>query len=240
MDEDAAAAKIAATKRGADARKQAQEKKEQAQASSKIAAARRGKQARKDAEDQQKGAVVIQSRYHGKRSRGRPVGGEEQTRQRYYTPAEVALHDRADDVWVSLFHKVLDLTELVKENRGLLVQPLIMAAGTDITHWFDETTKDPRTHIDPETEIEVPFVPMGRFLHCPPPEPDAAWSPPPDELPWWKDKQYVLGKLTQKTRKVKLLNMLSRQETTLEARQLVFETPLPCLRTAPRLPLRTI
>lgn len=216
MDEDAAAAKIAATKRGADARKQAQEKKEQAQASSKIAAARRGKQARKDAEDQQKGAVVIQSRYRGKRSRGRPVGGEQQTRQRYYTPAEVALHDRADDVWVSLFHKVLDLTELVKENRGLLVQPLIMAAGTDITHWFDETTKDPRTHIDPETEIEVPFVPMGRFLHCPPPEPDAAWSPPPDELPWWKDKQYVLGKLTQKTRKVKLLNMLSRQETTLE------------------------
>ena len=115
MDEDAAAAKIAATKRGADARKQAQDKKEQAQASSKIAAARRGKQARKDAEDQQKGAVVIQSRYRGKRSRGRPVGGEEQTRQRYYTPAEVALHDRADDVWVSLFHKVLDLTELVKE-----------------------------------------------------------------------------------------------------------------------------
>ena len=66
--------------------------------------------------------------------------------------AEVALHDRADDVWVSLFHKVLDLTELVKENRGLLVQPLIMAAGTDITHWFDPITKDVRTHIDPETD----------------------------------------------------------------------------------------
>ena len=82
--------------------------------------------------------------------------------------AEVAKHDRADDLWVSLFGKVLDLSELVQANRGPLVQPLIAAAGTDITHWFDDSTHDPCTHVDPETEIEVPFTPMGRFLHCVP------------------------------------------------------------------------
>ena len=49
----------------------------------------------------------------------------------------------------------------------------------------------------------------------PPAEPDASWSTA-IETPWWKDKAYVLGSLTKKTRKVKLLNMLSRQETTIE------------------------
>ena len=33
-------------------------------------------------------------------------------------PAEVARHDRADDLWVSLFHRVLDLTELVASTRN--------------------------------------------------------------------------------------------------------------------------
>ena len=46
-------------------------------------------------------------------------------------------------------------------------------------------------------------------------EPDAKWATD-IETPWWKDPQYVLGFLTAKTRKIKLLNMLSRQEMILE------------------------
>lgn len=46
-------------------------------------------------------------------------------------------------------------------------------------------------------------------------EPDAAWASDV-KTPWWKDDSYVLGRLTAKTRRIKLLNMLSRQETTLE------------------------
>lgn len=46
-------------------------------------------------------------------------------------------------------------------------------------------------------------------------EPDAAWASDV-ETPWWKDSSYVLGRLTAKTRRIKLLNMLSRQETILE------------------------
>ena len=46
-------------------------------------------------------------------------------------------------------------------------------------------------------------------------EPDAAWASDV-ETPWWKDSSYVLGSLTAKTRRIKLLNMLSRQETILE------------------------
>ena len=67
---------------------------------------------------------------------------------------------------------------------------------------------------------------LGSHFHLPPPsltsscssrqaEPDAAWASDV-ETPWWKDASYVLGHLTAKTRRIKLLNMLSRQETTLE------------------------
>jgi cytochrome b involved in lipid metabolism len=215
MEEDRAAATIAAAKRGKNARKQAAERKEQSKASSTIAAARKGKNARKERKEMSDGAVRIQSQYRGRQSRARCAETGADQAQRYYTPAEVAKHDRADDLRVSLFGKVLDLSELVRANRGLLVQPLIAAAGTDITHWFDDSTHDPCTYIDPETEIEVPFTPMGRFLHCVPAEPDAAWASDV-ETPWWKDDSYVLGRLTAKTRRIKLLNMLSRQETTLE------------------------
>ena len=89
------------------------------------------------------------------------------------TPAEVAKHNRADDLWVSSYGKVYNLTALVAENPGHLVQPIIDAAGTDISHWFDPVTKTVKTWIDPETEFETPFTPMGVFLHCPPPTPTA-------------------------------------------------------------------
>ena len=106
-----------------------------------------------------------------KRERGQAKVG-----QRYYTPAEVAKHNRFDDLWVSAFGKVYDLTALVKENEGHLVTPIIEAAGTDISHWFDPVTKNVRTFVDPSTEFEMPFTPMGHFLHCPPPRPTAEWS----------------------------------------------------------------
>ena len=168
MDEERAADTIAAAKRGKNARKQAAERKEQTKASSTIAAARKGKNARRERKEMSDGAVRIQSQYRGRQSRARCAETGADQAQRYFTPAEVAKHDRADDLMVSLFSKVLDLSELVRANRGLLVQPLIAAAGTDITHWFDDSTHDPCTYIDPETEIEVPFTPMGRFLHCVP------------------------------------------------------------------------
>ena len=181
MDEERAADTIAAAKRGKNARKQAAERKEQTKASSTIAAARKGKNARRERKEMSDGAVRIQSQYRGRQSRARCAETGADQAQRYFTPTEVAKHDRADDLMVSLFSKVLDLSELVRANRGLLVQPLIAAAGTDITHWFDDSTHDPCTYIDPETEIEVPFTPMGRFLHCVPVScapPSPAMQPP--------------------------------------------------------------
>ena len=111
--------------------------------------------------------------------------------------------------------QVVDLSDLVFLHAGPLAQPLIEAAGTDITHWFDPATHGLRRHIDPKTGTLAPFVPLGRFIHCPP-EGSGAELDPAAEVPWWLDDSLVVGALTHKTRSVRLLNMLTQQETALE------------------------
>jgi cytochrome b involved in lipid metabolism len=63
-------------------------------------------------------------------------------KRRYYTPNEVKLHNIANDIWVSFFHEVYDITELIQQNYSHLVDPIIKEAGEDITHWFDYSTRD--------------------------------------------------------------------------------------------------
>jgi cytochrome b involved in lipid metabolism len=61
----------------------------------------------------------------------------------YYIPSEVAIHNTADNCWISFFNQVFDLTLLIHENKNNeLCDPLILAAGTDITHWFDKNTRE--------------------------------------------------------------------------------------------------
>ena len=63
--------------------------------------------------------------------------------RRYYTPAEVAKHNLSNDCWVSKFNKVFDLTLLLHQNVGKTeCDPIVLAAGTDITHWFDSITEN--------------------------------------------------------------------------------------------------
>jgi cytochrome b involved in lipid metabolism len=56
----------------------------------------------------------------------------------YYIPSEVAVHNTGDDCWISMFNQVFDLTKLIQENSASsLTDPIVLAAGTDITHWFN-------------------------------------------------------------------------------------------------------
>lgn len=99
---------------------------------------------------------------------------------------QVATHSTPSDCWVSLLGRVLDLTPLLvvrksrlaksysscltltpsapepQENPGPLAQPIIKAAGTDISHWFDPETCDVKTYVKPETNIRCPYLPMVR------------------------------------------------------------------------------
>jgi hypothetical protein len=88
----------------------------------------------------------------------------ERKRMPYFAASEVAQHNTFNDCWLSFFNKVYDVSPLLVEHRssksfdcylsefvlkfspftlaGLLIEPLLKFAGQDITHWFDNKTKD--------------------------------------------------------------------------------------------------
>ncbi|RDD39416.1 Cytochrome b5 domain-containing protein 1 [Trichoplax sp. H2] len=137
-------------------------------------------------------------------------------RPKYFTPNEVSIHTTIDDLWISFLGKVYNLTPLCNQYSGdLLLKPVIQSAGKDISHWFDDKTKDVRTHVDPVTGCIVPYTPHGRFIHIPPPYPQSDWANNFGK-PWWKDDAYCIGLLSQKTRFIRVINTLTSQEQTIE------------------------
>ncbi|KAI8819898.1 uncharacterized protein EV422DRAFT_497250 [Fimicolochytrium jonesii] len=141
--------------------------------------------------------------------------------ERYFTPAEVEQHNGPEDCWLSWLGYVYDLTALVDERKGdPLLSPILKNAGKDISHWFDSATGDLKLQINPLTECTTPYTPEGRFLHVPPPLPQSDWANKVDSksgLPWWLDKSvYCVGRLSQKTRKIRVVNTLTRDEHVLE------------------------
>lgn len=134
-----------------------------------------------------------------------------------YTPSDVARHCTTDDAWVSIRGRVLDVTPLLSEasGHGLLAAPLAAEAGKDISHWFDASGTGVRTHVDPVTNHVTPYHPQGRFVHVPPPTPVAPWAPE-TELPWWNDPAFVVGALTSRARRVRVINTLAGLEHELD------------------------
>ncbi|CDW91187.1 cytochrome b5-like heme steroid binding domain containing protein [Stylonychia lemnae] len=138
--------------------------------------------------------------------------------RRYYLPSEVAHHNTKDDCWVSFFNQVFDLTQLLQENfTSELCDPIVLNAGTDITHWFDPLTKEPKTYIDPVKCTTQVYSPIGRYLHIPSQEPDSDSASIPFTTPWWRDTtKYMIGNLTFRTRKIRIINMLTKHDDILE------------------------
>mmetsp|Transcript_3223 Transcript_3223/g.4958 ORF Transcript_3223/g.4958 Transcript_3223/m.4958 type:complete len:226 (+) Transcript_3223:53-730(+) len=131
-------------------------------------------------------------------------------KKRFYTHDDLKKHNSGRDCWVAYFGKVYDLTPLLASYNGELAGPIIQAAGTDISHWFDEATHEPRTHIDPETQIRCVYCPQGRYIHVPPRYPDSSWRTD-FGTPWWRDRKYCIGDLTSKVRRIDVMNLLTRQ-----------------------------
>jgi hypothetical protein len=131
------------------------------------------------------------------------------TKKRFYTWADIEPHSFAHDLWVVLFGKVLDLTELVQSHvASPLCQPLIDFAGKDVSHWFAAKSREPKTRVCPDSARRVHYCPNGRYLHVPADLPGTDPEPLAD-LPWWRSEKHVIGQLTQKARKVRIVNMLT-------------------------------
>jgi len=137
------------------------------------------------------------------------------TLQRYYTSADVAKHSSSHDCWVSYFGKVYDLTPLLLEYAGPLAQPIIDAAGRDISHWFNPETGEPKTHIAPDTGLEEIYCPWGRYIDVPPQGPESSW-PTNRSTPWWGDERYLIGSAASRTRRVEIVNLMTKQKNMLE------------------------
>jgi cytochrome b involved in lipid metabolism len=63
---------------------------------------------------------------------------------KYLMRKEVGLHHRSDDAWLIVFGRVYNVTPLIKEYGAEAEEskPLLMFAGKDVSHWFDDETED--------------------------------------------------------------------------------------------------
>lgn len=138
----------------------------------------------------------------------------------YYLPDEVSEHNTPDNCWVSIFNQVYDLTKLIQENSSSsLCDPIVLAAGTDITHWFNPDTREPKTFVDPVTNLKSFFCPTGRYLHIPPANANSNVDKEVAkfEIPWWNDNnRYIIGRLTQKVRTINIMNTLTKDEVNID------------------------
>lgn len=74
-----------------------------------------------------------------------------------------------------------------------------------------------RKHIDPLTGCLRYRTPRGRFVHIPPPLPRSDWAND-FGIPWWKGANYQVGRLSARTRNIRIINTLTTQEHTLQVR----------------------
>eukprot|EP00164_Ancoracysta_twista_P003538 GFYU01004723.1.p1 GENE.GFYU01004723.1~~GFYU01004723.1.p1 ORF type:complete len:687 (+),score=218.34 GFYU01004723.1:187-2247(+) len=144
----------------------------------------------------------------------------EATRERYFTPGDLAAHNSFSDCWVSVFNRCMDLTALLAEFQGqACCDPISKNAGRDVSHWFVQDENGDvhvRMHIDPESGVERPFCPQGHFIHCPPRDPDPLWRND-FGTPWWNDiDRFCVGRMSAHTRMIRCVNTLTGQEDVIE------------------------
>lgn len=70
-------------------------------------------------------------------------------------------------------------------------------------------------YVDPLTHCVRYYTPRGRFVHVPPASPCCDWASDINR-PWWRDERYEVGRLSTKTRWIRVVNTLSSQEQRLE------------------------
>jgi hypothetical protein len=115
----------------------------------------------------------------------------------FYTLTELAQHNDSTDAWICIFGHIYDITSLIKEVQGTSAyQQLIDYAGQDISSWFDEQTHEPRKRIDPQTNEPVLLIKNLSII---------------ERLgtPFWKTKDFLIGRLTEHSRYIRLIHNFS-------------------------------
>lgn len=106
----------------------------------------------------------------------------------------------------------------LESRDGKEKQGLARDRDSDCSHsWPLNPALKIRKHIDPLTGTLRYRTPRGRFLHVPPQLPRSDWAND-FGMPWWQGSRYEVGRLSAKTRNIRIINTLTSQEHTLEVR----------------------
>ena len=70
--------------------------------------------------------------------------------------------------------------------------------------------------VDAETNMLWFYCPNGRYLHVPPIKPRSDWDMEESKTPWWHDETLNIGRLSEKTRKIRVINQLSKADDVVE------------------------
>lgn len=135
--------------------------------------------------------------------------------------ADVALHNRRGDAWVTLSGTVLDVTGVIdREPDARRAAVLLRRAGGAVDDLFDARTGEPRTFVSPVTGLREPFCPDGGGV----PPPGVALVAPTTEgfdassTPWWRDGRLVVGRLSARPRgrRLRVINTLTGQDDVVD------------------------
>lgn len=148
----------------------------------------------------------------------------------YYTSNEVSKHNTVNDIWITLYDKVLNLTQFIQSEQSKLdnpyvhgIYPIIKNAGNDISHWFTNNINNNnkltiKTYIDPVTDLVSPYMPHGYISHINPVQPATDFDITYDNkhIEWFNNSEYVIGYLTIQSRYILITNTLTSTTDKIE------------------------
>lgn len=84
-------------------------------------------------------------------------------------------------------------------------------------HVLTRPRPQPRTYVHPTTQQPVPLLPDGPFPHVHAVAPTTAVPAPGAGLPWWADPAYVLGAVSARPRRLRVVNTATGHVHVVEA-----------------------
>ena len=128
-----------------------------------------------------------------------------------YVVGDVALHNSRLDCWVTIFDRVYDVTSVLREEADHdKCELLLKYAGEALDHMFDRQSGALKSYVSPVTWVREPYCPEGPLPGVEAVAPSSTGSNT-QAKPWWEDETLIVGTLTSRPRRVRIMNTLSGQ-----------------------------
>ena len=130
-------------------------------------------------------------------------------KNKYFTKYDLNQRNTINYAWVSLFGKIYNLTEVIKNHRNTKQgDNTLKHIGKDVSHFFDSKSRLPKSQNEYlktlKSEKETIKNQLINFS-----------SINRKEIPWFKNVALIIGKITKREIKVRIVNTLSYTEDIL-------------------------